>query len=346
MQETPVKREIAYIQSAPAYGIRERNANIVLVINEQKIKEAISGIQRISQGSIVILDENNNVITSTKSSNSNDLLQYMELPDNGGTKYKALDRENVVITSIASSAVHWKYVSVTPEKVYAEKTRYIKRITALGLLLCLFIGGFLTYRYSRKNYFPLEELFQNVVSKVSRSAGKSGNEYEIIKFAFEDIWEAKTLNDKKLSSQKGIMRSNYLEKLLKGRFDNTGVMLDTLATFDTNFESENFAVILFDIEGIDEIVHEKDRMEFNKEFQLIQFIIINISEKVFSEYSKAYGVELDESVALLLNLKHSENEPVKEKLKELSGNIQALILEKFNIHVTISGQKAVRVAAV
>lgn len=332
----PLKKELAYMQSVPAFGIRERNANIVLVINEQKIKEAINGIQLVSEGTIVILDEDNNIITSTKNSNSSNLPSYADLPSDGGAKYSVIDNESVVITSVASKAIHWKYVSVTPEKVYAQKTQYIKRLTIWGLLICLFIGGALTYRYSRKNYFPLEELFQNVVSKVSKSQNKGGNEYEIIKFAFEDILEAKSQMDRKLLSQKGIMRSNYLEKLLKGRFDNAGVMLDALSTFDVSFETENFAVVLFDIEAIGEISQEKDRMEFNKEFQLIQFIIINISEEVFGEYSKAYGVELDESVALLLNIKYLENESVKEKLKEISGNIQALILEKFNIHVTAS----------
>jgi YesN/AraC family two-component response regulator len=332
---TPQKTELAYIQTAPKFNFTDNNSNIVLVINEQKIKDALSRIHLVNDSTIIILDKDNNVITSTQNNNWNKSLNYPELSGEGLSNRLILDNENVVITSIVSKQVPWKYISVTPEKVYMERTEYIRKITLFGFFFCLFLGGLLSYFFSKKNYFPLADLFKNVITKASKFASKNGNEYEIIKSAFEDIIETKNQIDKKLSSQKGVIRSNYLAKLLKGRFDSIPSIAEVLSTFDVTFDSDKFAVILFDIEDIEGNYKEKDLLSFNKDFQLTQFIIINISEEMYSEIGKAYGVEIDARVALLINLKNTQAS-LKDKISDVSKNIQDFIKENFKIHVTIS----------
>lgn len=329
------KTELDFIQSAPTFNLTNNNSNVVLVINEQRIKEALSRIQLVNNSNIVILDKDNNIITSTQNTNINKYLNYAELSEVGKSKNQIVNNENVVVTSIASKQLSWKYISVTPEKVYMEKTKYIKKITLFGLFLCIFLGGLLSYIFSRKNYFPLAELFENVIAKASKAANRNGNEYEIIKAAFEDIVDARDQIDKKLSSQKGVIRANYLDKLLKGRFDSIPSMAEVLTSFDVTFDSDKFAVILFEIEDTEGVNQEKDLLTFNKDFQLTQFIIINISEEMFSEIGKAYGVEIDERVGVLINIKDTQGS-LKEKISDTSKKIQDFVREHFKIHVTIS----------
>ena len=133
-----------------------------------------------------------------------------------------------------------------------------------------------------------------------------------------------------------MLKLNFINKLLKGKLESKAQIQEALLSYEINFFTDHFAVMLFYIEDIDDGFKEKSKMEPGDKYKLSQFIITNVFEELAGQNNYGIVVEIDEMMACLVNFKDGNMEGFREELMRIACEGQQFIQEKFNIFITIS----------
>lgn len=259
------------------------------------------------------------------------------LTGQNGIIYQQLGEERVAISYTTSNISDWKYVSIIPEYIFLDKVEYISKLIVISIILCLLIGGFVAYMLSKKNYHPLNELIQAFINRVGVQTGKyHSNEYIFLKEAISKILEDQEEINERLKQQNDILRSNFILKMLRGRLGKNYSIDDSLAAFDIHFCSDIFAVILFYIEDFIGLFYDSDNEDLEERLNLVQFIINNVIQELMHQTAHVYMVEMDESIACLVNFNKEQEVDYKEQIIDIVKQAQRFVQEEFRIYFTAS----------
>ena len=239
---------IIYEQTLPFYEKPEDSAaTLIIILNQKRFQDVIQSMQSANGGWGLVLDGDNRVLFSTDSfvSNESFISICKKLSNDEGLLYERVNNRNVVISYVTSQMSKWKYISVIPSEIFWSKVDFIKRLTLFSILLCLILGTLASYFFTRKNYNPVNELVHLLDKGIGTLSGKRHNEYRFIKDEMTNIIsENKEINGR-LKQQKAVLQSNFLIKLIKGKYHDSDFILKTLPIYDISFDSDNFAVMLF-----------------------------------------------------------------------------------------------------
>ena len=196
-----------------------------------------------------------------------------------------------------TSGIHsWKYISVLPISIFEEKVVYIKRLIILSVTISIILGGIISYFFSRRNYGPIGQLVKALGSKVGLPFDKRFNEYRYIQDVVSNTFNENEKMIERLDRQSSALRANFLMRLLKGKLEDTILIQNTMESYDLNFDSEYFSVLLLSIET---------------DFQPVQPIITNLVEVLTSKNNRVYVTEVDGMLACIINIKFSSMEDYK-----------------------------------
>jgi len=331
------RKYIGFIQSIPIHNRHQADANLVIQLEEKRLKEAVDSLNWVSQGIVFIIDKENNILASTDSSFSSTELKYEMLTGQSGIIYRQLDEERVAISYTTSNVSDWKYVSIIPEYIFLDKVEYIRKLILISVLLCLLVGGIMAYMLSRKNYYPLNDLIQSFIHKVGIPIWKdNSNEYIFLKEAISKILEDQEEINERLKQQNDILRTNFILKMLKGRIGKNYSIEDSLAAFNIHFYSDIFAVVLLYIEDFEGLFYDSDNEDQEQRLNLVQFIINNVIQELMGQTGNAYMAEMDESIACLVNFHEGQEINFKEKIIDIIKQAQKFVQKEFQIYFTAS----------
>ncbi|MDI3508418.1 MAG: two-component system, response regulator YesN [Clostridiales bacterium] len=317
--------------------------NLVILINERKIYDLLKNIELANHGLIYVVDGQNNMIASTKN-NYDNLTAPLTVPDapgfnnmfgREGTVTANYDNEDVVASYATSYVTDWKYVSIVPTSIFMDKVEYIRTFTLWTMAVCLVIGLVLAYFLASKNYNPIKELIAMLSSK-SNTVGEPTykNEYDFIKEAITStVDESQRIKDT-LSSQRPMLRTNLLFRLIHGHVDSQGKdnISRSLELFDIQLISDKFAVMVMDID---------DRSGFIKadseyEWALVRFVTTNVMEELGNRVGRAYMVELNkDQLALLINFDDSNTAGAANIMMNIAQEAKIFWEREFNFFLTI-----------
>ena len=135
------------------------------------------------------MDKQNNILAST----SHEMffpesLTYLDLVDENTVMFHEVNGEKTAISFIQSDVTDWKYVSVIPSRIFWEKSEYLRKLSLLGIGLCLLLGLIISYLYSRINYNPISSIIETLTNKLNILYEKDSSEYLFIQQAIRKHW--------------------------------------------------------------------------------------------------------------------------------------------------------------
>lgn len=341
------KKYILYIRSLPITSKSEVTANVAVELNVTKFLEDTKGIGDIDNGVMYIIDKHNRLVAAS----SNDFqlpgdIKYESMNLQEGVLHQKVKDENFILSYTTSQRAEWKYVFMIPSGTFWEKVEYIRVLTFSGLLVCLLLGGAITLFSLKKNYNPIKMMIKQFEDRSRLAFDKKYNEYQFIQQAINNALNEKQEINCKFLQQNKVLRAGFLASLLKGQ--EKGVPLQKLlSSYHIDFHSDYFAVVLFYIEEYEDYVHcEEEKTYPAIHFKLAQFIIANVVEEIAGQNNQGWMVEIDGTMACLLNLKTTAPEAWREEILRIVNETGQFISTYYHIscmvavsglHETVSG---------
>ena len=283
------KHMITFIQSLPIGEKIDKRGTLVILIDEQKIRNMVNNIGRLNNGIVTLYSDKKQVLMTT-AENSMLKLEKSEAPYN-------YYQEDMVITYSPKSQYGWYFLIAVPKKIVLSQVTEIKTWAILFLLLCLFVGIAASYYFAYKNYRPLRDFVQEIIKRKSMTKIDIENDYEFIKATILNFIDNEKNLINRLSKQVPIIQSDFLSKLLKGHIDidELNMTESDLNLRGVKFVEDYFRVIIIDINDLN-YIFGKDK---KRELALIRFVICNVSKDLLQESGHAIEMESDRIVILI-----------------------------------------------
>lgn len=306
-EENEWRPTVMYAQNATSTIMNQPGAVLLFMIDRSKLLEQASVPE---EGTIFILDEDNRFIASTGESLAEPALHYGDMPEESGQLEIEASGSKLVASYTTSSITGWKYVMTLPAGVYHQKMNVVEQLTIASILLCLIIGGGVTYWLLKRNYLPIHALIQSLSFKAGVTFDRGSNEYSFLEQALSSTFHEKEELHNKLNQHNNTLRSHFLQRLLKGQLDSHIPLHESFSAYDLRFPLGGFSVILLRIEHFGKF-HRKDEDQVHNK-RLLHFLIANVVEEVARKSVNAYAVELDqELLACIVN--HQLVSPEKQR---------------------------------
>lgn len=334
---------LTYIKSMYIYGSDKPDAQIVILINKNKIKELLSNV--FSSGKAYIIDKNNYVVMASDNEQGY-IPKYKELKNSIEGEPKSIKGADFNIVYASSANNNWKYMIVIPRSVYIEKINYIRTLTALVVAFCMIVGLLISYFNAYKTYVPIKDILNKIIVHLG------GSIPNIVKneIAFIQQAVAFTINENKelknrLKEYLPTLKNNFLSNLLEGKVCGNCINKEMLDLYEIDFISDSFEVILFFLmPGMNlcrDCINKQD-------WRLVKNIEENLKDEITVHENRGYICNMgNEAIALIMNFQPRKKFEQKRKELETLINDIKIQIEKYyqisplvcvgNVHEGIDG---------
>lgn len=330
----PPNMKLALLQSAPPERPEDAFATLAITLNGIRLREVLQNSNPVNQGQVLLIDRFDNVYATTR---AKELTSpgYQKLKGNTGIIRGTLHGERVVISHLSSEVTDLKYVSVIPERVFWQKMSYIRNLALLSFLFCLALGGMVAYFFLKRNYNPISNLVQILGQKAGIAFDRGTNEYRFIQVTLSKIFKEKDQADQELHSHRTEIRANYLRRLLKGQLESKLGMEELLSSYEIQFSSDYFGVIIFYIEDSTKLLASETKVSGLEQSRLARLILSDVIEELAGASSRNYVVEIDEvTLACLVNFNQLNG--AKDEMRRIASQAQRIIEEQLQIYCTVA----------
>ncbi|MEK3890058.1 helix-turn-helix domain-containing protein [Bacillus sp. FSL K6-3431] len=321
---------ITYLQPLPYGEIKNPRGYLVILVNEQIIRNILKNLEWANQGDMYILDNQNNEIMTTGDNEHSFKELGLNLNDGNGILQRKVDNEDMIVSYVVSQKTGWKYISVVPKSLLMEKVNTVK-VWAISLLIFCLGGGFIvSYYLAYRHYIPVKDLVSSIVKKRRGDKDLHLNEYHIIKESLNDTWDAERELRAALIEQTPQIKANFLTRLINGFVDQSTITPESLEFMDLEFSSRRFTVFVIDVEDCGRFAQQNSE----KQWAIIRFMISNISEELVKESHNGFIVELDQKrLGVILNVNDDQNPQFA--IDKMVLNLKGIIEERFEIIISI-----------
>ncbi|WP_081393022.1 AraC family transcriptional regulator [Paenibacillus odorifer] len=336
-EENEWRPTVMYAQNVNSTIMNQPGAVLLFMIDRSKLLEQASAPEK---GTIFILDKDNRFIASTGDSLSEPALLYSDMSKESGQLEIETDGHRLVASYTTSSITGWKYVMTLPANVYHQKMNVVEQLTIASILLCLIVGGGVTYWLLKRNYLPIHALIQSLSFKAGFTFDRGSNEYSFLEQALSSTFHEKEELHYKLNQHNNTLRSHFLQRLLKGQLDSHIPLHESFSAYDLRFPLGGFSVILLRIEHFGKF-HRKDEDQVHNK-RLLHFLIANVVEEVARKSVNAYAVELDqELLACIVNHQLASPTEQRGELGHIAEETMSFISNHAHVQLTaaISAQQ-------
>ncbi|MRN53704.1 AraC family transcriptional regulator [Paenibacillus monticola] len=314
-----------------AGGEHSLRGTLMLPLNGSKIQNMLKNVDWVNNGDVYIVDRNNQILFQNNSLANLQTVPYTETGDKrAGTSFLNIAGTENMVSFIDSDTTNWKYISVFPSSVFWEKAREIRNLNLIGLLLCFLVGGAIIYYFARKNYNPVRELVNMFSGAKDEQTQRVLDEFSFIReSALATIRERDDINNRQFR-QLRVLQTYYLARLLKGQVEEGMSMEETAKLHHFDWDSENFAVLLFYIQG---------EGEGSPSTNLSNFIVSNIIMDFTGEHHGLSFTEMDGMLAAVKNISSERSANWKEDIEEALAKTLEFIDRKYGLQIVMAGSE-------
>lgn len=328
------ENSLVYVQSLPIQEIKAAPATLVVLLNQDRLKQAISKVGLATEGSVYILDREGHPIMITGPQTGLAELPIPKMSNQRGFLTELVDGNDAAISYVKSDTTNWTYISVLPEQVYSAKVKLLKNLIYIAMLLCIGLGGLSAFWLTRRNYAPIQNMMNFVSTKVKTNMMNMPNEFAVLQSFMTDSAAIQDEASRKLLEQHQVLRNQFLARLLKGRVDMSSALPQAIESFDFRFETDRFAVLLLQIEDYERLFQANQEMDAERKLQFVYLIVTNIFEELLSAGHRTYFTEVDGMIACVVNVLGKEKEAKKELLK-VANDAKRFIQDKFFVRFSV-----------
>lgn len=289
------RRILTYIQSLPP-GDKSFKATLILFIDIEKLNSSMEKASILQNGSLYVLDENNNFITGfnvdDKIKSFVSTQKYKNIKGGLGNNFKFSDNERYAIFYCTSDSNGWKYVAAIPIGAVMSKINYIRIVTVLLSLAYLMIGFGVSYYVTMRNYKPLDRIIELIRSRLSHERVVE-NEFMFLENAIYSMFANVNRNMSEIHLYKPLARNTCLVKLLKDGIDSDGSLLKIMDMLEITFYYDYFMAV--------SLLLAEDGFFSETDYK-------NISSEIASHNSLVYFAEIDaRNKAVIFNMEKPES---------------------------------------
>jgi len=334
---------LAYIQSFPGERLGSSPGTSVVLLDTTKLMETIRNVQAFSEGQVLVMNPEKQVLVSTDSNQQPLYLSNIAFEGQSGSAFEEYNGERSEFMYIKSSNSELIYATVVPSTLVWQKTDSLRSIMYIGMLVSIVGGLTLSALFLLRNYSPVQRLLRLLQTVEKKETAPVGDEFHRIQQAISDTLDEKGRIYSRMKQQSSMLRSNMLTRMLKGRMDNRLALDESLTAFDVHFRSEKFAVILFYVDD-ERFFEHIDAISVRDKARLLEFIVANVVEDLAGEKHQGFACEIDDNIACLINLTEGPHEGLHEDVREIALRASRFLEEKFRIDtlVSLSGIKSSR----
>lgn len=241
-------RSVAYLQTIPIMGSTNNVATLVQMVNESTILGIMKKTQWIHKAVVVILDSQNQVVTSTQPVQLDDYLNYETFTDENNIIYTHTADQEYAVCHITSGVNTWKYILLMPTNVFWEQAAYVRKIIYIALVLCFAAGGIISFVFAKRNYNPLHKLVQALTKGDAVSLDSRYVEYSYIMMAINKAVAEKNRFADTLEKNENILKNSILAGLLNTKNGSAAKARDVVTAHGMDPENGWFLVVLFRID--------------------------------------------------------------------------------------------------
>ncbi|NQX71219.1 helix-turn-helix domain-containing protein [Paenibacillus alba] len=333
--ENKLLKTVAYISTYPTEHDNPVATNVIMV-DQSRILGAIQNMEIFNKGHVLILNEENQILASNSTSKLPSGFPFEQLANKAQFYYTGSDGEKYEVFNIQSPRSKLKYVSIMPSTIYWQKAAHVRNLTYISMAISLLGGGILTYIFLRRNYNPVRRLVHAFSMKQNNASHQRFNEFHFIQEAVDrtliEVADSKT----KMEQQRRIVRSHFIEKLLKGKLNSQIPIHEALTTFEMKLDRLDYAVMLFVVDKNETFTERITHLSEEESWKFLQFIVMNVVEELLAGQHRGYAAEIDDTLACLVNLTTDNGRSSKEELLRIAEEAQTFLSATYNIHLTIA----------
>lgn len=236
------ERIVTFIYPISSYGV-DPKTTVLFLVDELFFTKIIKDNFGGYHSSIMILDQNNQVITSSNNAidlSVDSLQAYLGDNENQFTKTVSLENQRMIMSVLKSNETGWKYISFTPVNEVLKKTDGIRIEFILVVLLLLVIGSIVIYFNMRTNYKPIYNL-RTYASRILQNTNKAENAIDVVKNTLDYL----SNQNKSLITRTQIASKDFiLDCLLKGRIHSLEELKQQGEPFGISFRNQLYLVII------------------------------------------------------------------------------------------------------
>ncbi|MDF2668444.1 MAG: transcriptional regulator, AraC family [Paenibacillus sp.] len=216
------QRDLLIVRTVP---LNKSSFNGILVVhlNTEELRKAIDQIQWDSEKMMVILDDQNKIVTGGSTAlNAGLRLSMNDEWASSLSLHEPLPTETVLngrvytISSVKSDLIGWTYIVLTSAKEMNQKAAEIQRITWLFVLLIALSWGLFSIFGLNRLYSPFQRLLQK--RRLKEGDTRESDLVSTLDRFMDNMQQTNDALRLQLDEQKPYLREHYLQQLLKGEF--------------------------------------------------------------------------------------------------------------------------------
>lgn len=330
--ESPQRKTIAYMKTL-SLNDREHLATLTVLFDEQKLLDAVRNISLVNESSVCIIDEDDNLITSSGTSGLSGL-RYSSFENAGSILRQTLGGRKMALTHQKSNVTGWEYVVAVPESVFMQKVDHMRALACASILFCILLSGLFAFLFTKRNCNPVYEIM-DYISKIQKKENKrapaGGNEFRFLQDFIKSNQDEKEKYYRGWEQHSREIRGNFLSRLLKGETDPSLSLPDVMANYHISFGSDVFAVLLVSVESYGKIFGETDYQTPD----LVKFAISNVVEELADQKNTGYMIDCGDMLACLVCFADETGDREAE-LDRIAEKARLFFENQLEVTVTIS----------
>lgn len=332
--ENPNMGGIVFLQSISYDNYTKDYATLGIVLNNKFLEQSLSSFNGIPEGNSVIVNSKNELVAALKKKINFDVTDF-KIEDSHGIKSYKNGKSKFELVYINSDIVDWRYITIIPRAVFAKKARDVINVMLLCTLLCL-VGGFIAaFIFAGRNYNPIDNIMQIFLKTGKFKFDKRLSEFKMIENSMLNIIDENKSIVLTLEQQKSVLKSNFLNRLVKGYIKDSVVLDDIFSTYGIEFKGKNFILIMFELEGLGVIYSPNGSRNEENAIELAHFVIENIMEELINKEYDCLFFEVDQAMVCLVNSEKLSGDN-QDNIKNIIINGKNIIMDKFSIQFTCS----------
>ena len=243
------------------------------------------------------------------------------------------DPENIlyvgdsVMLTVNSDVGDMYYIFEMPKSRYKQGENVITAIMFGFLVLCVIGGIYISIKMIDWNYFPI----QQILDKLRRGKDEaSSREYEIINEAIDELVSQNNIMSANDSKKTTDLKNIYFTYLFTCRNITNKEILDHdhLKILGSDFPDESYVVCMCYVDDISYYLENIN--DPNKDYDLCNYIVLNVARDVFSGIDKWMSCEVNGFVTFIFE---AEDGKISDYLVDKIITLSTLLNECVNLKV-------------
>jgi two-component system response regulator YesN len=316
------KHMITFIQSLPVGEKKEIKGTLVILIDEQEIRNMINRIERLNNGVVNLYSEQMEILM-TNSGNSKLTLKN---PESSYTYHE----DDMILTYSPKIRYGWSFLIAVPKEIVLSQVNVLKTWAVFLVMVCLLVGITVSYYFAHKNYRPIRDVVQEIIKRKSMTHVAVENDYDFIKETILTSINNESYLNSQLSKQVPVIQSDFLSKLFRGHIDELDMTETNFSLVGVRFIGDYFRIIIINIDEFS-YLFTKDK---EQDFALIRFVICNISNEVLKD--NGYSIVMEPNRLVILITQSDPHINQKNQLENLVNSIVDIIERRLKTRITMA----------